>query len=150
MSSIKRISTEVLKRQGIQKVTVVAQSRLVDKFTNGLGGDRSPDPSNIYLNDTSLLPAYINANDYFRARDYFLQNGSSASNAESMAMLANDMALTLDVSVASFLYNNSGDGVLMALQDYALMNVYRPTNNRVSALTTGTNKNCLRKRDIIA
>jgi len=150
MSSSKRLSTELLSRHGIQKTTVRSQNRLIDRYLGDNGLQKSIEPQNISLSNQDLVPASISADDFFRAKDHFRKNGLSESNAVSMSLVANDMAAALNVSVASFLYTNSQNGQLLELQDYALMNVFRSTGSKVSVLSNGLYKNCLRSRDIIA
>lgn len=150
MSSIGRVSTEVLKRQGVQKKTLISGNRFIDRFPNGSGTERSLEAGNISLSNLRLEKSFISVDDFFVAKGYFLKNGTSESNAEMMALIVNDMAKAAEVSVSSFLYNTDGLGILMNIQDYELMNVFRTPSNKMSILIPGSNSKCLRSRDIIA
>lgn len=146
-----RFSTDILKRLGSRERTKQVGDKFINTFQESFGSDFGKEHSSVALSDKTLVGGQLSWDDYYSAKSFFNTKGVSETNAITMALLMIDVSKFSGISVMKLLEPIANDSqVMLDLELYAIINLYRPKSSKQNVLVRNNNKKSFRRRNILA
>ena len=150
IATIGRFSSQMLTYLGTQRTVKTVGGTPQNTFKWSQGPTTFPTPGSVSQADLGGgVVGNYSAATYNSTVCYFLSRGTGPLYAQAMTGLAIDMATMLGISTQSLLEQAEVSGKLLFSPDaYRAFNLLRDPGNQVGVVTTVSNRNSLKAREI--